>query len=54
MTDEQAIYLCTGNPLPQDIDLIVKSMMAEEFTVSYNSEALPSPYLPYYTDAPYD
>ncbi|KAG8992437.1 Subunit of heteropentameric Replication factor C (RF-C) [Tulasnella sp. JGI-2019a] len=35
LTDETAIYNCTGNPQPSDIDAVVKSMMTEEFTTSY-------------------
>lgn len=37
-TDETAIYNCTGNPQPSDIDTVVKSMMTEEFTTSFTSE----------------
>ncbi|KAG8952185.1 Subunit of heteropentameric Replication factor C (RF-C) [Tulasnella sp. 408] len=36
VTDETAIYNCTGNPHPADIDAVVKSMMTDEFTASYN------------------
>ncbi|KAG8966708.1 Subunit of heteropentameric Replication factor C (RF-C) [Tulasnella sp. 419] len=36
ITDETAIYNCTGHPHPADIDLVVNSMMSEEFTTSYN------------------
>lgn len=35
--DEEAIYNCTGNPFPADIEAIVKSMMNDEFTTSYQT-----------------
>jgi len=35
VTDEAAIYNCTGHPQPADIDAVVKSMLTEEFTTSY-------------------
>ncbi|EJU03821.1 P-loop containing nucleoside triphosphate hydrolase protein [Dacryopinax primogenitus] len=34
-TDETAIYNCTGNPHPSDIEAIVTSMMNDEFSTSY-------------------
>lgn len=34
LTDETAIYNCTGNPHPSDIQDIVQSMMSEEFQVA--------------------
>ncbi|CEH11843.1 p-loop containing nucleoside triphosphate hydrolase protein [Ceraceosorus bombacis] len=34
--DETAVYACTGNPHPSDIELIVGSMMNDEFSTSYN------------------
>lgn len=33
--DETAVYNCTGNPHPTDIEAILKSMMEEEFTTAY-------------------
>ncbi|KDQ06871.1 hypothetical protein BOTBODRAFT_39299 [Botryobasidium botryosum FD-172 SS1] len=35
ITDETAIYNCTGNPHPSDIETVVNSMMSDEFTTSY-------------------
>ncbi|KAI8074218.1 P-loop containing nucleoside triphosphate hydrolase protein [Gilbertella persicaria] len=35
--DEAAIYNCTGNPQPQDIERIFKWMMSEEFTTAYSN-----------------
>jgi len=32
---ETEIYNCTGNPHPSDIEAIVNSMLADEFTTSY-------------------
>lgn len=40
---ETEIYSCTGNPHPSDIEIIVNSMLADEFTTSYQSK--PSSYL---------
>ena len=34
---ETEIYSCTGNPHPSDIEIIVNSMLADEFTTSYQS-----------------
>jgi len=34
---ETEIYNCTGNPHPSDIETIVNSMLADEFTTSYQS-----------------
>jgi hypothetical protein len=36
ITDEAAVYNCTGNPHPSDIEAIVQSMMKEEFETSFN------------------
>lgn len=33
--DEVAVYNCTGNPLPADVENIVESMMNAEFTTAY-------------------
>lgn len=38
--DEIAVYNCTGNPFPADIEAIAKSMMNDEFTTAYQSESL--------------
>ena len=37
LTGETEIYNCTGNPHPSDIETIVNSMLADEFTISYQS-----------------
>jgi len=37
LTGETEIYNCTGNPHPSDIEAIVNSMLADEFTISYRS-----------------
>lgn len=36
---ETEIYSCTGNPHPSDIEIIVNSMLADEFTTSYQSKS---------------
>ena len=36
-TDEMAVYTCTGNPHPSDIELVVNSMMTDEFGTCYQS-----------------
>jgi replication factor C subunit 3/5 len=41
VVNEEAIYICTGNPHPKDIDNVVTSMMSEEFGTCYNSTCLP-------------
>lgn len=38
LTGETEIYNCTGNPHPSDIETIVNSMLADEFTTSYHSK----------------
>ncbi|KAM0755379.1 replication factor C subunit 3/5 [Meredithblackwellia eburnea MCA 4105] len=35
VTDESAIYNCTGNPHPKDIEEIMRSMMNDSFETSY-------------------
>ncbi|EST08858.1 Replication factor C, C-terminal domain protein [Kalmanozyma brasiliensis GHG001] len=35
--DETAVYNCTGNPHPQDIEAVLKSMMEDEFTTAYRT-----------------
>ena len=37
---ETEIYNCTGAPQPKDIETVVKSMLGDEFTTSYQSNAL--------------
>lgn len=39
-TDETAVYNCTGNPHPQDIDEIMQTMMRDSFEVAYQRELL--------------
>jgi replication factor C subunit 3/5 len=39
-TGETEIYNCTGNPHPSDIETIVHSMLADEFTTSYQSKQI--------------
>ena len=34
--DETAVYTCTGNPQPKDIERVVQSMMSDEFGTSYS------------------
>ncbi|KAI8983465.1 DNA replication factor [Pilobolus umbonatus] len=34
--DETAIYMCTGHPLPADIDSIVNWLMSDDFTAAYS------------------
>jgi hypothetical protein len=40
--DETAVYTCTGNPQPKDIERVVQSMMSDEFGTSYSRESLSS------------
>lgn len=37
VVDEDAVYNCTGNPHPADIETIVNSMLTEDFTTAYSS-----------------
>lgn len=37
--DETAVYTCTGNPQPKDIERVVQSMMSDEFGTSYSRES---------------
>lgn len=37
--DEAAVYQCTGNPLPQDVEQIVNWLLNESFVDCYNSES---------------
>ncbi|RSH90761.1 hypothetical protein EHS25_009936 [Saitozyma podzolica] len=34
--DKTAVYTCTGNPHPEDIERVVKSMLSDEFGTAYN------------------
>ncbi|KIR25641.1 replication factor C subunit 3/5 [Cryptococcus deuterogattii LA55] len=38
IVDETAVYNCTGNPHPRDIERVVQSMMADEFGTAYSRE----------------
>jgi hypothetical protein len=40
--DEVAVYNCTGNPLPADVENIVDTMMNAEFTAAYKREQTPA------------
>ncbi len=35
---EQNVYLCTGDPLPEDIRAIVECLLTATFAVAFNSE----------------
>ena len=35
---EEEVYLCTGSPLPADIETVVNAMLADEFLTAYNSK----------------
>ncbi|KAL1408058.1 Subunit of heteropentameric Replication factor C (RF-C) [Vanrija albida] len=37
--DENAVYNCTGNPHPADIQRVVESMMSDEFGTAFNRES---------------
>jgi len=36
--DETAVYNCTGNPHPKDVESVVQSMLRDEFGTSYECE----------------
>lgn len=38
--DETAVYNCTGNPHPADVETIVDTMMNAEFTTAHKRESL--------------
>lgn len=38
VTDETAVYNCTGNPHPSDIEEVMESMMNEDFETSYRRQ----------------
>jgi DNA polymerase III delta prime subunit len=38
--DEAAVYNCTGNPHPKDVESMVQSMLRDEFGTSYECEQL--------------
>lgn len=33
--DEEAVYLCTGNPLPRDIEAVVNWLLNDDFTAAF-------------------
>lgn len=35
---EEAVYLCTGDPLPDDIKLVVETLLTASFTEAYERE----------------
>ncbi|KAF8925136.1 hypothetical protein BGZ58_001111 [Dissophora ornata] len=37
IVDEDAVYNCTGNPHPEDIETIVNCMLTEDFTTAYSN-----------------
>lgn len=39
VTDETAVYTCTGNPHPSDIEEVMHSMMNEDFETSFRRES---------------
>ncbi len=40
VVDETAVYNCTGNPHPKDVEAVVQSMMRDEFSTSYECESM--------------
>ena len=36
--DQRTVYLCTGQPLPEDIKQIVEWMLSEDFMTAYQSK----------------
>lgn len=40
IVDEDAVYNCTGNPHPADIETIVSGMLTDDFTTAYSSNVL--------------
>ena len=40
--DERAVYLCTGNPLPEDLQTIANWLFNEDFATCFESERLTS------------
>jgi replication factor C subunit 3/5 len=40
---EDEVYLCTGQPHPNDIERVVRSMMGDEFTTAYQRNLAFSP-----------
>lgn len=36
--DEDAVYLCTGNPMPRDIEAVVTWLLNEEFNEAFERE----------------
>ena len=35
----RSVYLCTGQPLPDDIKMIIECMLSEDFTTAYQSKS---------------
>ncbi|KAN0062609.1 Subunit of heteropentameric Replication factor C (RF-C) [Thecaphora frezii] len=35
--DQEAVYNCTGNPQPQDVEFVLQSMMRDEFTTAFHN-----------------
>ena len=40
--DERAVYLCTGNPLPEDLQTIANWLFNDDFATCFESEPLAS------------
>ena len=40
--DERAVYLCTGNPLPEDLQTIANWLFNEDFATCFESGPLAS------------
>lgn len=38
VVDEDAVYLCTGNPMPRDIEAVVNWLLNEEFNEAFERE----------------
>ena len=43
---EEAVYLCTGNPLPQDIEQVAHWLLNETFADAFDSAPLQLPPIP--------
>ena len=37
LVDEASVYKCTGSPLPQDIEFILRSLLEEDFSTGVHS-----------------
>lgn len=49
IVDEAAVYTCTGNPQPADIQKVVQSMLSDEFGTAFNCESELSYILAYHS-----